>query len=155
MSLSHVNGAGLIPPPHFSSSSSTTRGVTGKGGGGKGDAAKGGKGDAAKERKAKEEEEIQMKYGAVVEACAGFIADLTVQQRACGQLQMEALNCEIALRKPGADMEALTHALCQLSGQIERLKVAHAHTHTYTYTHTLRHTHTHTHICVVSVEWVD
>ena len=147
MSLSHVNGAGLIPPPPFSSSSSTTRGVTGKGGGGKG--------DAAKERKAKEEEEIKIRYGAIVEACAGFIADLTVQQRACGQLKMEALNCEIALRKPGADMEGLTHVLCQLSGQIERLEVSHTHTHTFTYTHTLRHTHTRTHICVVSVEWVD
>lgn len=63
------------------------------------------------------------KYDAVVEACSSFIADLTAQQRACGKLQNQALEVEIALQKPGADKVALKAELARLEEQIRNLKL--------------------------------
>ena len=63
------------------------------------------------------------KYDAVVEACASFITELTAQQRACGALQNQALDVEIALQKPGADKVALKAELDRLQEEIVALKL--------------------------------
>ena len=67
--------------------------------------------------------DVPGKYDATVEACSSFIADLTAQQRACGKLQNQALEVEIALQKPGADKVALKAELARLEEQIRNLKL--------------------------------
>lgn len=57
----------------------------------------------------------------VVEACAGFINDLTAQQRKCGHVKMQALDVEIALHELGVDKEALTAELQALHEEIESM----------------------------------
>lgn len=80
----------------------------------------GGNGDGVLKQKA---EGRMRNYDAVVEACASFIAELTTKQRACGSLQKQALDVEIALQKPGADKVALKAELARLEESICALKL--------------------------------